>query len=383
MMGFYEKLKNAFGGITDETVKEIDDKEELKRMKLEKQERSKREKEEKKKGSQSGDREKRQQNKAKRHPTGGVKEVDVTQDDDFIRSVTSASASSSEDILEREGIPSNYEIDKKMLFAEDIDNVKFREQVPVGYDQGDVRNFMRLVKGSIEYYTDIINQRQEHISRLSSIIENLIVDNENLKYRNESAEGVNIMTSESNHSLEIEVDSLKIENQRLVEENESLRRSSLGDQDNSEELEKLKSKNRNLSNSLSILEREMEDLKSELREKEITISEFYEYGYIDKGSSNSSNSGSQSSDGLDFPVDDEIPEESFPEDDSVSSGSDDLNFPEDEENFEPQEEKYKRKTDFLEDEDEDIIEYMNSRKDVFTKQSEAEPDFRSDLFEKS
>lgn len=168
------------------------------------------------------------------------------------------------DVLKFLNIPETYEIEQGILFPDDIDKYSFDYQAPQGYETSQVDIFVEITKKSIEKYVNLLKERNRHIASLATVVDRLQVDNQNLKYQSEIADGISIMPTSSNDELELENKNLKL----------LLRQYEAGDIEVKKK--RFDPEKDELRNRVSILEREKISLVEKLEEAENSLSYYLE-----------------------------------------------------------------------------------------------------------
>jgi hypothetical protein len=163
------------------------------------------------------------------------------------------------DILEVIGIPITFDIEQNIFLPDDMNNIKFDYQAPMGYDVGQVRAFVSKSRSSIEHFVRLLKLRNEHVAKLATTIDRLQVDLNNQKFQNEIANGINIMPTQDDDDLANQNMEYRLLNKRLEEEIASLR---MGDGLSSEERQAFE----DLQDQLSISRRENETLSEQVYE---------------------------------------------------------------------------------------------------------------------
>ena len=174
-----------------------------------------------------------------------------------------------QDVLDVMRIPSTFDLEPFVLLPEDLDEIDFSIMVPkgYGYDQSEVDAVFARVKETISEYLRLLKLRNEHIAQLASTVDRLQVDAYNARYDAEIANGINIMPTESMVDMENELMELRLLVKKLEEENSHLQKGY-----SAEGYEQIVDEN--LSDQVSLLSRENDDLREEiifLKEKLSTL----------------------------------------------------------------------------------------------------------------
>lgn len=106
-----------------------------------------------------------------------------------------------QDVLEFLQIPFTFVLPENVATADSLKLHKFDLQAPYGYDQGQVDHLFKIVIRSFDHLVNLLDQRNEHVVELASVVDKLQVENHNLKLESEIADGVSIMAT-SDHELE-------------------------------------------------------------------------------------------------------------------------------------------------------------------------------------
>lgn len=157
------------------------------------------------------------------------------------------------DVLELLDIPSTFEIASSVFLPDDIEDVVFDQQAPVGYDIGQVSAFVDQCLNSLKHYVMLLRLRNEHVAKLATVVDRLQVDLNNARFDREVANGINIMPTQDDDDLSNQNTELRLLNRRLTEQLEAYQN---GDELSSSERIKLEM----LQDELSIANRSNEDL---------------------------------------------------------------------------------------------------------------------------
>lgn len=371
-MGFFDKVKDAFSNLSDETVRDVpkderDYKEEIEKP-LPKPKKKKPKKE-------------KVVRKEEREEDFGSEEIEDTlesEEDNFISDISQfnkQSEQSLKDVLKNENIPETFELDKSYLAPEDFPKIRFSTQIPEGYDMGEITAFVRMVKESVSYYIDLLNQRNNHVTKLASIVDQLIVDNNNLRFQNEAAQGISIMSSSDTDELEEENTRLKIENEKLQKQVRNFKNTS----DNGSE-----KRITDLQNTISLMRRENEDLNSTIADLRVRIAELEEEGFdFNLNSSTNSNKTSGFAEiddnGENFGLEEgESNIDTLPEDDLILPEEDELLPEDDDVDFNSSNSRrvrdYSVSSNFIDDEDESLDDFLEAHQGDFSQDGDVGDD---------
>lgn len=162
-----------------------------------------------------------------------------------------------EDVLEILQIDPTFEIPDNVYLAGDLKGVNFDKQVPYGFDEGQVMNFISSIRNSLEFLSERHKQRNEDVAKLASVIDKLQVETNNLKFDSEVAQGINIMPSSDEMTLETQLTEALLEN-KLLEDKLSKSGNSNGS------ASALNEERQRLLDELSVSRRENEQLEEEI-----------------------------------------------------------------------------------------------------------------------
>lgn len=123
-----------------------------------------------------------------------------------------------QDVLEVMNIPPTFAIPEDLFMPSDLSNVVFELQAPYGFEQGQVSSFVDRSRVTVEHYVNLLQQRNEHIAKLATVIDKMQVDMNNLRYQNEVAQGVNIMTTSETEDVETQYMEARLTIKRLEDE---------------------------------------------------------------------------------------------------------------------------------------------------------------------
>lgn len=160
-----------------------------------------------------------------------------------------------QDILDLMGIPASYEIKKEVLMPDDFSGVSFSTSIPEGYDSGEVDTFVSRAMASVDFYVSLLKERNAHVAWLATAIDKLQVDINNLRYDQESSQGVSISLT-GDPSLETDLSAAKLKIKQLEDR--------LSEKSGSGSLERIRTLEDKLAYYMSVngdLEQEVEDLR--------------------------------------------------------------------------------------------------------------------------
>lgn len=217
-----------------------------------------------------------------------VFDVDVEDDEDYFNSraeeplnsdssdVPSIKDNVAQDVLELLGIPSTFEIEEDVFLPEDLMDIRFNMQKPMGYDMGEVQNFVSRVKVSVARFVELLELRNKHVMELATTVDKLQIDVNNIKFQAELANGINIIPTSDSEELESEISRLSSIVKRYEEE-ARLASNHLSPQDESRMNE--------LQDSISILQNENEQLQEKVtnlvNENAVLIEKLDEFDELD------------------------------------------------------------------------------------------------------
>jgi hypothetical protein len=190
-----------------------------------------------------------------------VKKVTQKDTEEFVEESSSPSSAGKqkvEDVLDLLRIPTTFEVPADVFMPEDLKKVDFDTHVPYGYDLGQVMRFVSQSRTSIKYYVDLLRKRNEDVARLATVVDKLQVDANNLRFEAEIANGISVMPTLDDESLEIQLTEVKLNNRRLEDELRALRSQGAGADDSDRQM------NESLFNQLSLVKRENENLRDEV-----------------------------------------------------------------------------------------------------------------------
>ena len=124
-----------------------------------------------------------------------------------------------EDILEVLRIQASFEIPPDVLLPGDRAlDIRFDTQVPSGYDPNQVDRFVYKVKTSVAFLVSLLERRNEDIAKLATVVDRLQVDANNLRFESEIANGVSVMPTQDDESLDTLLMEEKLKVRRLEDE---------------------------------------------------------------------------------------------------------------------------------------------------------------------
>lgn len=169
-----------------------------------------------------------------------------------------------QDVLDLYQIPATFELESEILLPEDLIDIDFDTQAPYGYDFGQVQAFVEQSKASIKTFVKLLRLRNEHVARLATLIDRLIVDVNNLKFDIETANGINIMPTQDNTQLENELMEARVYIKRLEEQ---IAKSNDNGELNDSEREKFDA----LQDELSVEQHRNAELKNEVEQLQLKL----------------------------------------------------------------------------------------------------------------
>lgn len=175
------------------------------------------------------------------------------------------------DVLEVLNIPDTFEIENSIFMPDDLDEVNFDQQAPVGYDIGQVSAFVEQCRKSLSHYVGLLKLRNEHVAKLATVVDRLQVDLNNAIFDREVANGINIMPTQDDGDLERDNFELKLLVKRLTEQLDEYKN---GDNLSSSERVLLET----IQDELSVARRELEDKKSEIYDLKNQVAYYEENG---------------------------------------------------------------------------------------------------------
>jgi len=244
-----------------------------------------------------------------------------------------------EDVLNLLRIDPTFKIPEEVMVPEDLSMVNFSFQVPQGFDQGEVMNFVAQVRSSLRFYKELLVQRNLDVAKLASVIDKLQVEINNARWDQEVANGISVMPTMDDTDLENQLGEAKLKIRRLEDDlnamREQLNNSNVQQSQNREndarnadlmdalsvsksKIASLEEENFMLKNELAQIQDDAEDELSEnsIREKPLSYAEYVELGVIPEMNENSGVDNSNDASNLSLPdISDVEPELSLPEPD--------------------------------------------------------------------
>lgn len=165
-----------------------------------------------------------------------------------------------EDVLEVLEIPSTFEIESDIFIPEDLEDIIFDKQTPVGYEMGQVDYFVTQSKNTVEKYYSLLKLRNEHVAKMASVVDKLQVSINNLKFQQEINAGINIMATNDDEDLETKYEEAVLHIKRLEDE---IKRNSGKTNLSKQQKDNYQEKINSLRDQLSVIQRENNDLKEE------------------------------------------------------------------------------------------------------------------------
>lgn len=107
-----------------------------------------------------------------------------------------------QDALEHMSIPPTFSIPQDLFMPDDLIDVTFSIQSPYGFEQGQVVTFVDRARATVEHYVNLLQERNDHVAKLATMIDKMQIDMNNLKYQHEIAQGINVMTTSDSEDLE-------------------------------------------------------------------------------------------------------------------------------------------------------------------------------------
>lgn len=164
-----------------------------------------------------------------------------------------------QDILKLLDIPETFVIGQDVFLPEDLSGITFDTQAPYGYEMGQVTSFMEKTRRSLEHLVQLLTLRNEHVAQLATAVDKLQVDNNNLKYEAEIANGISIMPTSSAEDLEDKYTQAMIAKSALEERVRLLEQALDGRQ----MPENFEARMNELRDQISVLRRENENFKQD------------------------------------------------------------------------------------------------------------------------
>lgn len=146
-----------------------------------------------------------------------TKKTDDSEEVNNKKSSKKVSQQKIDDILEVLKIPATFEIPRDVFLPDDLKNVSFDIQVPEGYDPGQVIKFVSQSRQTVKHYVKLLKKRNEDVAKLASAVDKLQVDLNNMKFDNETAQGMSIMPTNDDSDLENLLMEQKLQIKRLEE----------------------------------------------------------------------------------------------------------------------------------------------------------------------
>lgn len=172
------------------------------------------------------------------------------------------------DILEVLGIPETFAIEERYYLPEDLKEVVFDEEAPIGYDRRAVKRFKNNVKRSLEHYKELLEERNSHVVTLASELDKKDDVIAKIQYDQEIAQGINIIPTQGDQRLENELMEAQVTISRLRAEKDEAMAKAHGANEKIEEAVGLSREERDKYNELqddySKLAKEKDDLEKAL-----------------------------------------------------------------------------------------------------------------------
>lgn len=124
------------------------------------------------------------------------------------------------DILEVLGVPETFAIEEAYYLPEDLKDIEFDEEAPIGYDRKEVKRFRNNVKLSIQHYVELLEERNSHVMTLASELDKKDEVIARIQLDQELAQGINIIPTQGDQHLENELMDAQVTIARLRAEKE-------------------------------------------------------------------------------------------------------------------------------------------------------------------
>lgn len=153
------------------------------------------------------------------------------------------------------GIEKDINVPDDVFMVADLENIEFSIETPHGFERGEVRDYQEQTKKSIEYYINALTQRNDDVKKLVKELDRVNREKQDLL--------LNDVLSSNNISIETTTD-LDAENQRLSSENKQLKNRLHELQSGGKLSETERDRFNKIQDSLSVKDREIQDLRDEI-----------------------------------------------------------------------------------------------------------------------
>lgn len=140
------------------------------------------------------------------------------------------------DILEVLGIPETFSIEEAYFLPEDLKDIEFDEEAPIGYDRKEVKRFKNTVKLSIQHYKELLEERNAHVMTLASELDKKDEVIARIQLDQELAQGINIIPTQGDQHLENELMEAQVTIARLRSEKDEATAKAAGANERIEEV---------------------------------------------------------------------------------------------------------------------------------------------------
>jgi hypothetical protein len=173
------------------------------------------------------------------------------------------------DVLQVLEIPETFELDHTVLAPEDFEDIVFDQQIPQGYDMGQVNIFLTRAAKSVARYYELLELRNAHVAQLATVVDKLQFDAREQQYQTEIAHGINIMPTHSNDGFEVKLLEARVRIRALEDQLKAA-----GGEQAPEVSDAFMARHMELKDQYSVLSRNYEDL--EQRHKDLLLQKAYE-----------------------------------------------------------------------------------------------------------
>lgn len=174
-----------------------------------------------------------------------------------------------QDVLDVMGVSPTFSIPTDVFMPDDLGNVSFDMQAPVGYESGQVISFVEKTRITVQHYVDLLQKRNEDVAKLASMVDKLQVNMNNLRYSNEIAQGVNVVPTDDSEDVQGQLLETRLKVKRLEDELRSKEQSQVFSNKEREHYAEVQ-------DELSVARREIEMLRDQnaaLREEIVELEE--------------------------------------------------------------------------------------------------------------
>lgn len=182
----------------------------------------------------------------------------------------------SKDILALMSIPETFVIEEQYYLPDDLKNIEFSYEAPMGFSVKEVERFFNSVVRTVRHYVDLLHKRNEHIVQLAGKIDEKDDAIKKLRYEQEIAQGINVVPTQGDIQLENELTDVKLENNRLkrdLRQYENTEPVGLDDEE--------RDKYNELQDQYSVLVKQNDELNSEVKSQRLQIMKLEEDSAVD------------------------------------------------------------------------------------------------------